>query len=333
MKNISLENKFVRGLVILAVGAIFAWSLYWYVGANTISKNVENWIAENGVKFAEPLVKVKGFPFGYRINFDDVTWQTTDGQIAMDSLSLSARPWAVLTIYGTGENLSWTGRRHQVRSDRITADVELDESGRPRQIDLSLTNTRPNDTSQYLGIDRIDAIQATGKFRADADVGALYTLDFNASGIQPDALAQEFSEKPAWFAASLTLNGDLSQPNHAGLQIWQQNNGSIDINGLDFSWDQVRIVGNGTVALDRALQPKADGTIQAAGLLSVIERLEEARHVDQSEAAILKLALMLFSGADKSGKSAVKFPLRLVDRNVLIGPVKVATVPLIHWPE
>ena len=130
------------------------------------------------------------------------------------------------------------------------------------------------------------------------------------------------------------LRGDLDPTfvSAERLAQWRDAGGTIDIEQVQLHWGTLHIAGEGTVALDAALQPEGAFTVRIAGLDKLINVLEARGRVRPQQAAIARIALAVLTRTPSDGgPPEARVPLTVQNRVLSIGPVPLLTLDLIDW--
>jgi hypothetical protein len=132
----------------------------------------------------------------------------------------------------------------------------------------------------------------------------------------------------------ITVNGaiDPHLPPLAGLTAWRDIGGTIDLARFEIVWGPVRLVGDGTMALDSALQPAGAFTARISGLAEILTAMENAGMIDARTAALARITLaVLTRPSEDGGPPAAHVPLTIQNRTLSVGPVALMTLPGVTW--
>jgi hypothetical protein len=116
------------------------------------------------------------------------------------------------------------------------------------------------------------------------------------------------------------------------LAAWRDGGGVFQLRESEISWGPLWAAGDGTLALDQAMQPLAAGTVRIAGLSETLDALTAAGMLQPDPA---KLAQIMFGALARppveGGRPEVKLPLSIQNGFVYMGPIKLARVQPIDW--
>ena len=163
-------------------------------------------------------------------------------------------------------------------------------------------------------------------------------LDLKSSRIDlPSSLATPLGRRIENVRLTGRLLGEL--PRGAGaspteaLEIWRDGGGTVEVDRLVLSHGPLTLRTDGTLALDRDLQPVGAFTARMQGFFETIDAFSNAGMIGPGQAVSAKLLLGVFSRRPKDGGPAtLNVALTLQQRTVYAGPVKLLRLPLVRWP-
>lgn len=333
------------GAVLLAVAA-GAYSLYWYGAAEVAKEAVAVWAddrRDEGFTVDYGEVEVTGFPFSFRVRIDRPaigqafvpawTWST-------EQLSAHARPWSPnrFTIdAATDHDVEYTARGVRQRARAFSSDMRFDVVLRGGVVERVTARSRDL---------RIAVDGFTGSFGA-THIDIRYQVDgIGAGGARGPSLALSASEivlpfdelenlgiggHIAQFGAAATLTGTLTAgPFERAVTAWRDGGGAINVNTLRLEWGDLRVDGDGTIALDDSFRPIGALTTRVLGVSETINALREAGTLSPREAAIARITLRVLAGASKGGKMLL--PVTAQFGKLFVGPVAVFEIPPLLVP-
>ena len=123
----------------------------------------------------------------------------------------------------------------------------------------------------------------------------------------------------------------------ATLVSWRNQGGALEIQNILFEHGSLEIKGEGTLALNKKLQPLAAFSLEARGYLELIDRLNSSRLIGPNEARLAKAVLSMLAVSKKNednnkSRKMVKFPLTIQDGYLYVGPLSLGSIPEFHWP-
>lgn len=119
------------------------------------------------------------------------------------------------------------------------------------------------------------------------------------------------------------------------LQSWHEQEGMIDLNKFDITWSNIRIEGNGSLALDQELQPLAAFSAEIYGMDQFLTALVQEKIVHKNLAPIIKIALKPFAASKGTDKREIyhKIAFSIQDRQLSIASIPVMKFDMINWNE
>ena len=329
--------------ILLTVGA-GAYTVYWYEAADIVEEAIAAWADDrrgDGFNAEYASLEVSGFPFSFRVdvtrpNFGQSfapawTWRT-------DALVATAKPWNPnrFTIDATsGHDLEYMARgllqQARFNSNDTSIDVTLRRgviegiTVRSRNLRLDLDGIVGS-----VGAARFDIVYTAGGGEKEGPSIALALGDLALpfDGIERLGL----STRIAQIGAAATLTGELPPgPLDRAVTVWRDNGGAIDLSALRLEWGQLRLDGDGTIALDETLRPIGALTAHVLGASETISTLRNAGALSPREAAIARITLRILSKATAGGK--LQLPVTAQFGQLFVGPVAVLDIPRMTFPS
>jgi len=313
---------------------------FWYHSVSGIEKGLERWAnnyREKGSQVSLGHPTVSGFPFIVRIHFENVdlagrenSWRWIAPQIVA-----SARPWNLKMISIKAPGI------HTVKGFKNTRILQLEEanahfeyrSGKVKTGAMRLAGIKL--TSPFSGSVKAQSlvveIKTDTKIQTKTNISQnnmALTIDIRDVSI-PKAWGLGFKDKISRLFVSALVMGDVrfSKKLPDALNRWREGGGSIDINTLGLDWEPLSLRANGTLALDKTLQPQGAMSVEIEGLEPTLRALIEAGFLDARTAFAAKFANRTFS----VGTSKVRLPLSVQKQRLYIGPVPVQRLGQIKW--
>lgn len=155
-----------------------------------------------------------------------------------------------------------------------------------------------------------------------------------APGVLPPTPTPILGNDIAVLRANLSVNGALGQhPSTTdALAAWRDAGGTVDISHFEIAWGPVHLRGDGTLALDKALQPEGAFTARVSGLTEILTAMEHASMIDARTAAIARITLaVLTRPSEDGGPPEAQVPLTVQNGVLSVGPVALLKLPKIVW--
>ena len=334
-----------RLILVLAAIPLLAGALYavlWFRLASAVDDGLTLWAAGRRaqgwqVSYAAP--KVTGFPLA-------VTSTLTDLVVAIPGLATWRAPPLTIAI------VPWRPLAVALTAPGVHT---LEALGLPP---LTITTQAAAGTLTLTGAGLFD------RFEGDAQTVALAVAGQGVASIGgldasvADLHAEHAAHTDATWSFGLTLRdlhlppGKLVlEPNVAAaalsgrvlgaippgppavaLDAWRQDGGRIELDAWRLRWAPLEAVGEGTLALDPAMQPVAALNARVQGLFDFVDRLVQAHLMAAGDARVAKLVLgLLAKPTTAGGAPELAVPVTLQDGVLKLGPAAVARVPAISW--
>jgi hypothetical protein len=339
-------------LAVLPVAVVAGWAGWWYLESTILQRALDSWVATeraqgSEIHFVGP--RVGGFPWRLRAIFTDVTITRPDGLAWQgQGLKVDARLWRIhamhLRLLGHQDvrlpaRLMPPVAASAVASETITVDgaegwLTLGGAQGFTEARLVLSDLGlPSATVARLDVGAsAPAVAVT----ADTDVGL--SVSVTADGIRvPGAVAPSLG--PAIESATVIARvmGAPPRLEPDALLAWSREGGTLALETASLHWGPLVLGAEGTLGLDRNLQPIGALTAEVTGFEQAIDGLVDAGWLKPKNALTAKAALAGLVPAPQDGRppasSTVKVPLSLHDRFVHIGPFRLVPLPPLVWPR
>ncbi|MBL4590304.1 MAG: DUF2125 domain-containing protein [Alphaproteobacteria bacterium] len=119
------------------------------------------------------------------------------------------------------------------------------------------------------------------------------------------------------------------------MRQWQKDNGEIHISSMYLKKNKTQITGSGIVGLDRDLQIQGKIYLSIQGYQDLLGELNKAGLISNKHVGLAQNILgSLFGGTQAETKEKTfKTPLIIKNRNIYIGPIKIAKLQKIKWKD
>lgn len=328
-------------LVVLGGGYVGWW---WYVAAR-IKSDTLAWRDEQAAHHIDVFwrdLKVSGFPLAWRVALDDARLRDRRRSPAPDlhvaRLLASARPWSL----STWRLAAPAGLTAELAAAPGEPAIEIQAQ---RADGVAMPGSRGG-TSLWLTLQHIAVKGAGGAIaaksagawlglpaeppKADTDPG--FALAFDLRQMQVPAPPAGFGHTLDELALGVTVRGKLPEgPLAPALAAWRDAGGTIEVDHLHVNWGGLGISANGTVALDRSLQPIAAFSGGFEGFDAVINALVAADWMTEEQAAIVQIALNTLAKPGPDGKPQIVAPFTIQNSRVYVGPARLGRIPHLVW--
>lgn len=113
----------------------------------------------------------------------------------------------------------------------------------------------------------------------------------------------------------------------AALAAWSRDGGTVELDRIAVDWPPLAIDGDGTVALDPALQPLVATTAHVRGWGEFMVRMVQAGMIEPGMAAAAQTVLTILARPDGQGRSTLTLPVTLQDGQVSGGQIRLMRLP------
>ncbi len=341
----------VRASVLILAGLAALYGAGWFYLSERFAGAVALWLdaqRAQGIEISHAGIARGGFPFRLEARVLEPKAAFAAGRKAWTWMParavFSARPWALdrvtLDLSGAhaiipaGEN-SKAGWR--ARADGLTVEARL---------------RGPTATALALAGERIDI---EGPATAENFAAASVALNWRRADVLP---ADHRSESQAFEIAAvgvrlserarLPLGSDIAHLKIAGrvmgeltslrpgmgpgaLGSWRDGGGTVEIAALEGRYGALQFAGEGTLALDGAMQPLAALTARIEGYGEAIDALRAKGAMSPRDAATAKLILAALAQRNGNGRPHLAVPVAIQEGLLFAGPVTLLRVPPIPW--
>ncbi len=333
------------GVAATVVVAAALYSGYWNYVAAELRAGIEQWATErraDGLEVSYGALLISGFPLHLTAAMaspemaapkekNPWTWKGP-------ALVLTARPWRLtrFKVEAPGlHQLSLIGvagtEDYFIDAVTLRAKVRYGR-GAAEKIRLSVRDLVVRD-----GADQDIAVLEAAEVLIERP-GPVVTVD--AEGLlAPRALIPGLGRKTARLGFKAEATGDfpdIAQPASVNGEImarWRDSGGTLEVRRLDLNHGPLTVSGDGTLALDKAMQPIGSFTFRVDGHMQALDRLREAGLIKAHNHGLTRLVLTALAAKQGTeGAPGLKLPLTIQDRRVFVGPVPLAALPLLRWP-
>jgi hypothetical protein len=324
------------------------YSGWWWLTARQIAARANGWIAAEqagGATISPIPIRVRGFPFSFRIQLEDARFSAADGRaLAVQNIKLWAWPWSLSSVNVTAiGGFTVTIPAGSIRptltiaGETLRGAVTFDQSAVPSAAKLTAdgvsasTPLADGKGGHEITAATIELIESRPSMppATDMDVALDLSLTIN------DLSGRLLESNPLGGAINqVRVHARLLGPwpkvaDEAGLKSWRDAGGTLDAPELELRWGMLALNGNGTLALDGAMQPQGAFTVRLTGYEQAIDALTAAGWIKMSAGGVAKIALGVASHPGPDGKPTVETPLTVQDRRLSLGPIKLAEIPVL----
>lgn len=323
--------------VVLGVLAVL-YGLAWVGTAYVLRDTIKTWFADQQTQgmtaaFDENQSRLSGFPFVVTARVPAVTWARSDQTVItapLVELSVTPLPWRLKEVSLTipqGARLTHKSVAYEIQADQAQLDVDWSGVGLPDWAHLMIKDMTIQNTQAGKNI-KIAQGQAMLSGR---ESDAPYELDMNLNGIR---IGEEQKSSDFLLRLAATHGLQLYPVTQAGLAEWRDQGGTLDISRLALEVDRITVQSSGILALDGNVQPVGSLSARIGGFFGVVDQLVRQGIIRRQDASMAKIMLgALAKQPENGGVPILSVPLTVQNQTLFVGPVALAHVPFIHWPE
>lgn len=329
-----------------------SYTAFWFYNAGAIKSRMADWAAErraNGDVANYIVEGVGGFPnrlaleiSGVEVGFrrGETTWSLSASKLAITSGVFSPRAFAVELPDGAEVRRARADRADLLRKVGGTArlDFSVDAAEGLRKADLTMADLalggtwggRPIAPPLKVAEGRVNVTAEPALVTAKNVGGPTARFGIALRGLRwPDSAAFPLGPE----VASFDLDGEIAGPIKAGtaydaLQAWREAGGSVALKRIGLRWGNSALEGTGTLVLDARLQPAASLAARVEGFVPLVDVLDAADLIRDSDATLARLVL----GREMPKTGPANLSLSLRDGVVYAGPLALVRVPDVAWP-
>ncbi|WP_431856091.1 DUF2125 domain-containing protein [Azospirillum sp.] len=338
-----LRKRLTIAASIIAAALLAAWCAAWWVVAGTVERGLHAWAEAQraqGATVEYKDLKVGGFPLLVRAS-------ASDGRVAARGIDwrgpaivAEAPLWDPARI-----ELTLPGEQRLRLNPNAGPPVELAaRHGGAGYVTMSSTGTPLEGRLTFPGAALAPELPGEPVFTAagveltltqppeppadpqQTGLGATLTVtDMQLPGAPPAGLGSVVHR----VAVALRVQGRPPQIQPEALAAWSQGGGTVAVDSAALHWGPLKLALNGTLALDKDLQPQAAMTAEVRGAAQALTALKD--QLKPNEMNIARSVVGMLARPDEDGEPVIKAPVTIQYRGVFVGPLKVAAVPAIQW--
>ncbi|MGE3934196.1 MAG: DUF2125 domain-containing protein [Rhodospirillaceae bacterium] len=342
-------------LVIAVAVAAAGYAGFWFHTAGTLKDGIGRWAAaQRGAGWTVEWqdLAIGGFPFGYDATFTGPRYGRTgalgwtwEGERLTAALPLLGGDRVPLALPAASRILYRDGAADAVATINASAaagEVRLAPDGTADRVSLFLADPRVEAGGAAYGARRLsigvvapEAAAPEAAAPADprsphAGPGVVATVE---QLMLPAAARAPLGREIAHLDVEAQVLGQApAAPLRQAAAAWRDGGGTLELRRLALHWGNLQLVADGTVALDRDMQPMGAATARIAGFNETIDALAANGAVNMRDAGTAKAALsMMARPAPDTGRPEIRVPLNVQQSQLFLGPFPLLRVPRIEW--
>jgi hypothetical protein len=346
-----MRSRLIYLLIALAVAAA-GYAGFWFHSAGALKHGIAAWAEAQrraGWTVAWQAVEVGGFPLGFDASFTAPRYGRTgalgwtwEGEWMTAKVPLFGRDRIPLALPPASRIVYRSGDADAVAALTASAaagEVRLSPDGAADRISLFLADPRLQVAGATfaarrasVGIAAPDPAAADPKEPRHLQPGPGVIATVESLMLPADARPPLGREIAHVDIQALVMGSAPAAPLRQAAAAWRDDGGTIEVQRLALQWGALQLVADGTVALDRDMQPVGAATARVAGFLETIDRLAASGAVNMRDAGTAKSALSLLARpAPDTGRQEIRVPLNVQQSMLYLGPVPLLKLPKIEW--
>jgi hypothetical protein len=337
------RSKLSAGVALIAV-LVALYSAVWLLLAGQTRRAVDAYVArqhEQGVNLTIASQAVEGFPALIEVRLVGIAADglphVPNGRLAIPTLMAWARPWRLdawrFSLLG-GATID--GPQGHVSFDLLGghASAVLGPGATPggSQADLHVDNIVISQGDRVLKARRAGVTLRLPPTPPRAHEEPLFSATLEAHKVTLPSPIAPLGQEVDHLTLDGTWRGALPPGKLAdALAAWRDDGGTIELQGIDLGWGPLTAVADGTLALDKDLQPLGAFSARIMGYDAVLDALIASGGIRQSDAALARMGLSMMAQRGADGTPQLKTPVSVQDGAVFMGPARLMKLSKVTW--
>ncbi len=347
----------LAGVLVILLGG---YTAYWFTLATATEAGIEDWreaARGDGMVLRHRGVSVGGYPFRLEVTLEApaLTYAAPDGVTTLSAAETVAvampwRPNHILARSNGPLRIDWAppGAAALVTAtaNEAEASLYLGDDGQPLRGALDLHAIAGDGPAGAFSAARAQLhLRRARQAGATADPAAGATAESPApddgvpasydAALQVDLLQLPEGAAPPELGREIetldlvaTFRGEWPPgPPPEALAAWRAAGGVVDVTDLKLVWGPASLASEGSLTVDEEMRPLGAFTVRLGGYEALLDLIAQARRIDGTQIALLKLLLGSMAREDAQGRSTVQFPVSAQDGRLFFGPVGLFSLP------
>ena len=337
------RSKLSLGVAIAAVLAAF-YSAGWLFLAHRARVVVDAYMArqhDQGTNLTVATQAIEGFPFLIEVRLTGIVAaglpHVPDGRATVPVAVAWARPWQLdawrFSLLGGG---TIDGPQGHVSFDLLGghASAILGPGATPGGdlADLHVDNIVISQGDRVLKAARAGVTLRLPPEAPRAHEEPLFSATLEAHKVTVPTAVDPLGPEIDHLMLDGTWRGPLPPGKLAdALAAWRDDGGTIDLQGIDLGWGPLALAADGTLALDKNMQPLGAFSARIMGYDAILDALIASGHIHQNEASLARMGLSMMAQRGADGTPQLKTPVSVQDGALFMGPARLMKVPKVVW--
>jgi hypothetical protein len=339
--------KILTQVLVLLAGVVLLYGAYWFTLAQGFKSTFENWLKEreaSGYVAKVGSITLSGFPATIALNIEDLTLGGREDEgaawsWAVERAHFESRPWQPhiyrlgfngrhdLKLLIDGEAFDYIGTTGLMR-----VEATLGFDGLPTRASAKVEKAvlKPINTAPPFSIAAL-ALSFDTELKDEAELGvSLEIEDFKGPNLAGSPFGGDY-RRVVIHAKQL---GKLAYraPFFSSIAQWRDQGGTIEFSRLGVDHGPVLMTAEGTVSLDKSMQPLAAFTTRTQGFFEAVNGLQDLGLVAVGDGTLAKIVLSVLSKPSRNGgRPYLDMPISVKGGRFFAGPVPLLRIRPLNW--
>jgi len=337
------RSKLAAGVALIAV-LVALYAAGWLFLAHRVGRTVDAYVArqhEQGMTLSVATRRVEGFPLRIQVDLTGIAADglphVPSGHLTVPTAMAWARPWRLdAWRFSLPGGAMIDGPQGHIQFDLLGghASAILGPGGTPGGdlADLHVDNIVISSGDRVLKAARAGITLRLPPTAPQAHEEPLFSAALEAHKVMlPNAVAPLGQQ-----IDHLWLDGTWRGPLPAGkladaLAAWRDDGGTIELQSIDLGWGSLSLTADGTLALDKDLQPLGAFSARIMGYDTILDALVASGGIKPNDAALARMGLSMMAQRGADGTPQLKIPVTVQDEAVFLGPARLVKLSKVTW--
>lgn len=345
-------NQLNRKRIVIFLAVIASIATVYYCGWMYIAFKIESGFSNLKKKYIttdlqinHKDIEISGFPWGWcleierpRLKFKNRFLWTT----SLLKINLKSWDYKSFEFQTFGSHQAHIYRKNSLKHINAkmktgTGRLNLDRFGKVQEIKFSvkenLIHIPPANQIKFKKLSGSLHLNKKYETKTVTHQGPSVRMEMDlASLVIPKNLLPKMENQFAKIKFSTDLHGIFEGSNLKNiLTNWTKQGGVIEINKMIVNWGKLKVLGNGTFALDENLQPIAVLSTKITGQNATINSMVVAGLIKASTGMLLSFITNAMANKKRAKNREIKISLAVQNGFLYLGPIKFLKIPKIRW--
>jgi hypothetical protein len=330
--------------VLVTAAVVALYSAIWLVFAHQARRQVDAYVArerERGMNLSFGSEATGGFPFRLEVRFKDIAADglphVAHGHLAAPTAVAWARPWQIdAWRFTLPDGVKIDDLQGAITLDRLSGSAApvLGPGATPGG---ELANLRVENVSIASG-DRVTRMAAAAlelrlpPTAPQAHEEPLFSVTLEARRITLPGGVAPLGPQVDHLKLDATWRGPLPPGKFTdALAAWRDDGGTIEMQSIDLGWGPLTLLADGTLTLDKAMQPLGAFNARIMGYDAILDALVASGAIRENDAALARMGLSMMAQRGGNGTPQLKTPVSIQENAVFLGPARLVKFGRIDW--